>query len=220
MSNFEVLSSAPVNTNYSDYAPVPKKDHTRNGTNDTVLDVSGMETISMYQRETLEREKERVDQETVIPLRYRDPTDVSQQRRQITQLQNKQRHGSRKCYTCFPKRLAKEHTIKIDSENEVKFHFDMCNRPLIIATPFKHINTIGDFETPDDLDKFFRGICNFCNFWNIKDYQLQINHGSWQHHEHLHAKIRGNEDIIHKLRKDHFTLIKLQKDRNADSQAT
>tara|TARA_S200000501_G_scaffold360050_1_gene386683 strand:+ start:511 stop:1173 length:663 start_codon:yes stop_codon:yes gene_type:complete len=218
MSNFEVLSSAPVNTNYSDYAPVPKQEHVRIGTENNTTDISGMEVTSMYQRETIERQQERVNQETVIPLRYREPTDVSEQRRQLSQINKKVNQGSRKCYTCFPKRLAKEHTIKIDEDNKVKFHFDMCNRPLIIATPFKHINTLADFETPQELHDFFQGIRIFCNFWNIKDYQLQINHGSWQHHEHLHVKIRGNEDAIHKLRKDHFTLLKLQKDRNADTQ--
>ncbi len=218
MSNFEVLPSNPPDTNYSDYAPVPRQDHLAEINSPENSDISGMTTISLYQRETLERDRDRVSQESVIPLRYREPTDVSQQKRQINNIQRKNTQGTRKCYTCFPKRLAKEHTIKIDDENKVKFHFDMCNRPLIIATPFKHINTLGDFETPQELSDFFRAIRNFCNFWNIKDYQLQINHGSWQHHDHLHAKIRGNEDIIHKLRKDHFALLKMQKERNADTQ--
>ena len=94
----------------------------------------------------------------------------------------------------------------------------MCNRPLIIATPYKHIRTLNDFETETEMSNFFKGISVFCKFWNIQDYQIQINHGDWQHHEHLHVKIKGNEEIIFKMRQDHFKLIKMQKDRGADTQ--
>ena len=192
--------SPSVGADYNNFAPVPQKEQT--------------EVVEMYNRETLERNKET----SAVPERYRNPTDVTSQRRHINEL--KKNKGTRRCYTCFPKRLAKEHTFFVDEENHVKFHFDICNRPLIIVTPFKHIRTISDFETPEELADFFNSIKTFCNFWNIKDYQIQINHGDWQHHEHLHAKIRANEDSIHKIRQDHFKLIKLQKDRTADAAAS
>ena len=190
--------SPSVGADYNNFAPVPQTEQT--------------EVVEMYNRETLERQNEAVSS---VPDRYRNPTDVTSQRRHISSM--KKNKGTRRCYTCFPKRLAKEHTFVVDTENCVKFHFDICNRPLIIATPFNHIRTLNDFETPEELKAFFGAISSFCNFWNIKDYQIQINHGDWQHHEHLHAKIRANEDSIHKIRQDHFKLIKLQKDRTADN---
>tara|TARA_B100000902_G_scaffold70002_1_gene75772 strand:- start:2683 stop:3279 length:597 start_codon:yes stop_codon:yes gene_type:complete len=192
----EVVPSAGAD--YCLFAPVPPMELA------TVME--------MYNKESLERSTEN---NSVIPERYRNPTDITAQKRLINDI--KKNKGTRKCYTCFPKRLAKEHTFVVDSTNKVKFHFDMCNRPLIIATPFKHINTILDFDTQEETVQFFTSIKNFCNFWNIKDYQIQINHGNWQHHEHLHAKIRANEDSIHKIRQDHFKLIKMQKDRTADT---
>jgi hypothetical protein len=167
----------------------------------------------LYQQEEISR---KIGHANKIPERFAKPTDVTQQKRLIQK--TKLQLGTRKCYTCFPKRLAREHTIQVDEENKVKFHFDMCNRPLIIATPFEHITSITEFGDTEDVNKFFVSISKFCKFWNIKDYQIQINHGSWQHHEHLHAKIRGNEDLFFKLRQDHFKLIKMTKERtSADS---
>ena len=192
MSQFTARSGA----DYTNFALVPQTEHT--------------EVLEMYNREAIERKSEC----TVIPEKYRKLTDVTSQKRHLSDV--KKNKGTRKCYTCFPKRLAKEHTFVDDDVNKVKFHFDMCNRPLIIATPYKHINTILDFDTNEEMCQFFNSIKIFCNFWNIKDYQIQINHGDWQHHEHLHAKIKANEDCIHKIRQDHFKLIKLQKDRTAD----
>ena len=196
--------SSSVGANYSNFAPVPNK--------------NGVDTVTeLFNKETIKRNFNSGN-ETAIPEKYSKPTDVSSQRRQLSQISTNK--GSRKCYTCFPKRLAKEHTISEDSENSVKFHFDMCNRPIIIATPYKHIKTIQDFETDKEFVNFFKSISTFCKFWNIKDYQLQINHGEWQHHSHLHVKIKGNEDIIYKMRQDHFKLIKLQKDRTAVSNSS
>ena len=162
----------------------------------------------LYQQEEISRT---IGHANKIPERFAKPTDVTQQKRLIQK--TKLQLGTRKCYTCFPKRLAREHTIQVDEENKVKFHFDMCNRPLIIATPFSHINTLSGFENPEHLSRFFTAIKLFCDFWNIKDYQIQINHGAWQNHSHLHVKIRANEDFLHKLRQDHFKLLKLKKER-------
>tara|TARA_X000001036_G_scaffold438752_1_gene487484 strand:+ start:5605 stop:6219 length:615 start_codon:yes stop_codon:yes gene_type:complete len=191
-----------VGADYTNFALVPQ-----NGNPEASQSVT-----ELFNKETIKRNNK--EEETSIPEKYRKPTDVSSQKRELGLIANKNR-GSRKCYTCFPKRLAKEHTISEDDENSVKFHFDMCNRPVVIATPYKHIETINDFETEKETVNFFKSIKIFCKFWNIKDYQIQINHGTWQHHSHLHAKIRGNEDIIYKMRQDHFKLIKMQKDRTA-----
>ena len=191
----------PSNENWvNNYSLVPQ--------NDQSAVVPGVREL--YNKETIDRQNEESER-SMVPERFKNPTDVSHQKRYIEE--KKCHKGTRKCYTCFPKRLAVEHTIKIDNENSTKFHFDMCNRPLIIATPFKHIKTIQDFENPVEMSNFFKSIAFFCDFWNIKDYQIQINHGEWQHHDHLHAKIKGNEDVIHKLRQDHFKLLKLQKSR-------
>ena len=195
-----ISPSAPVNTNYSQYAPV----------SDDLREESSNLT-SLYGREILERDKE--SHVSVIPEKYR--IDVSHQRRIIKE---RKMIGTRKCYTCFPKRLAQEHTISWNVEKNMKFHFDMCNRPLLIATPIKHIKTISEFS-PEELGKFFQGISEFCAFWNIKDFQIQINHGEWQHHEHLHAKIRANEDLIYNMRQNHFKLIKMQKERKKTESA-
>ena len=171
------------------------------------------EVTTLFNRETIDRNNNVTENSSIIPERYKNPTDVTQQKRYLVE----KKCGTRKCYTCFPKRLAKEHTISCDEKNSVKFHFDMCNRPIIIATPIKHIKNLEDFDTPEELSSFFNAIKCFCIFWNIKDYQILINHGQWKHHEHLHAKIKGNEDIIYKLRQDHFKLIRLTKDRTADT---
>ena len=197
-----ISPSAPVNTNYSQYAPVPVD-----------LENHNSDITSLFGIEVLKREGSAIaNKSSVVPEKYRKPTNVTQQRR-INAC-----YGTRKCYTCFPKRLAQEHTILYDSKAQVKFHFDMCNRPLLIATPVKHINTVAEFNT-EELKEFFDGISEFCNFWNIKDYQIQINHGKWQNHEHLHAKIKANEDLIYNMRQNHFKLIKLQKERKINESA-
>lgn len=197
-----ISPSAPVNTNYSQYAPVPitTENHNSNVT-------------ALFGKELLKRE-ENSNNISIVPEKFRRPTDVTQQRRN----DNSSFKGTRKCYTCFPKRLAREHTISHDLKADVKFHFDMCNRPLLIATPVRHITTISEFSS-DEMKKFFESISEFCKFWNVKDYQIQINHGKWQNHEHLHAKIRANEDLIYNMRQNHFKLIKLQKERKINEGA-
>ena len=195
-------------TDYSNYSLVPQNN------------VDDADTVTeLFNKETIKRNPSD-NTNTVVPEKYRNPTDVSTQKRELQcwTTTNKNR-GTRKCYTCFPKRLAKEHTISEDVDNSVKFHFDLCNRPIILATPFKHVNTLSDFETNDEIANFFKSLSQFCKFWNIKDYQISINHGDWQHHSHLHVKIKGNEDLIFKMRQDHFKLIKMQKERAAVSNA-
>jgi|TARA_X000001036_G_scaffold72740_1_gene64187 hypothetical protein len=193
------------------FEPIPSEENNSNSTFSLIETPDETTNITdLYQKEELDRIIFN-NNSSKIPERYKKPKDTTQQRTELENFKNK--IGTRKCYTCFPKRLAKDHTITIDYENKVKFHFDMCNRPLIIATPFSHINTLSGFEEPEHLSRFFTAIKLFCDFWNIKDYQIQINHGDWQNHSHLHVKIRANEDFLHKLRQDHFKLLKLKKER-------
>lgn len=118
----------------------------------------------------------------------------------------------KKCYTCYPKRLAKQHIFY--KENSVSFHFDMLSRPLIIITPDEHILSLYEMSA-ERLKVFLDTIDTFCRYWNLKDYQLQINNGSWKNHEHLHIKMKANENFIQKLRSDHFRVLKLR--ANMDS---
>ena len=74
----------------------------------------------LYQQEEISRT---IGHANKIPERFAKPTDVTQQKRLIQK--TKLQLGTLKCYTCFPKRLAREHTIQVDEENKVKFHFDM-----------------------------------------------------------------------------------------------
>jgi len=53
-------------------------------------------------------------------------------------------------------------------------------------------------------------IKDFCIFWNIKDYQLSFNYGSWKTNEHFHIKIKIDDKIIERMRGDHFRRLKLQ----------
>lgn len=122
-------------------------------------------------------------------------------------------HPKLRCYTCKPKRLAKEHIFYIDTQNSVKYHFDMISRPIIIATPYEHVLNIHDLN-PSRISNIFESIKLFAEFWAIPDYQLLINHGSWKHHEHLHIKIKTNENFIKKIRSDHFKFIKQLKMRS------
>jgi len=119
-----------------------------------------------------------------------------------------------RCYTCKPKRLAQEHVFFIDDQRAVKYHFDMIGRPFIIVTPTEHVSNVQELSKKYGnmrLQGIFDSINEFCGFWNIKDYQLQLNHGKWQHHEHLHIKLKVCEDFVQKIRSDHFKFIKMTK---------
>ena len=143
-------------------------------------------------------------------------SDLSASRRNIqppqkTRIESSSGNGSttsnKKCYTCQPKRLAEQHIFYRDSQ--VTFHFDLLQRPLIIITPDEHIESIYEM-TNDRMKAFFNAIDTFCTYWNLKDYQIQMNSGKWKHHDHLHFKLKANENFVQKLRSDHFRLLKLQ----------
>jgi hypothetical protein len=114
-----------------------------------------------------------------------------------------------KCYTCKPRGTLKEHIIS-QTDNFV-FNHDLFRRPLIIITTKEHYHTI--YDIPDSMKlKLFEDIHAFVDFWNLsKSYQLMINNGDSQTHHHFHVKMKIDESIANRMRRDHFTRINLEK---------
>jgi len=114
-----------------------------------------------------------------------------------------------KCYTCKPHGTLKEHIIS--QTNDFVFNHDLFRRPLIIITTKEHYHTI--YDIPDQIKlKLFEDIHSFVDFWNLsKSYQLMINNGDSQTHHHFHVKMKIDESIANRMRRDHFTRINLQK---------
>jgi hypothetical protein len=69
------------------------------------------------------------------------------------------------------------------------------------------------YDIPDSIKlKLFEDIRVFVEFWNLnKNYQLMINNGDSQTHHHFHVKMRIDEPIANRMRRDHFTRINLEK---------
>jgi hypothetical protein len=114
-----------------------------------------------------------------------------------------------KCYTCVPRGTMKDHIIS-HSEN-FTFNHDTFRRPLIIICSVKHYHTI--YDMPDHIKvKLFNDIKQFVEFWNLTlNYQLMINNGNSQTHHHFHIKMKIDDSIAKRMRRDHFTRINLQK---------
>ena len=114
-----------------------------------------------------------------------------------------------KCYTCKPHGTLKEHIIS--QTEDFTFNHDLFRRPLIIITTKEHYHTM--YEIPDSIKlKLFEDIRVFVEFWNLnKNYQLMINNGDSQTHHHFHVKMRIDEPIANRMRRDHFTRINLEK---------
>lgn len=124
------------------------------------------------------------------------------------------KRSKRSCYTCKPRGKVLKHIIEKSTMKNVMFHFDLHKRPIILVTPITHYTSI--YEIPDnEIKSIFESIRIFCDEWNIKDYQTSFNHGKWQSHSHFHIKIKTNENIINRMKKDHFKLIKLEKNYNS-----
>ena len=115
----------------------------------------------------------------------------------------------KKCYSCNPRGTLKDHIIS--QSNDFVFNHDLFRRPLIIITTKKHYHTI--YEIPDYLKlKLFEDIRLFVDFWNLKqNYQLMINNGDSQTHHHFHIKMKINDPVAKRMRRDHFTRINLEK---------
>jgi hypothetical protein len=115
----------------------------------------------------------------------------------------------KKCYTCKPRGTIKEHIIS-QTEHFV-FNHDLFRRPMVIITSKQHYHTI--YEIPDHIKiQLFEDIHSFTEFWNLgNDYQLIINNGDSQTHHHFHIKMKINDSIANRMRRDHFTRINLEK---------
>ena len=115
----------------------------------------------------------------------------------------------KKCYTCKPRGTIKEHIIS-QTEHFV-FNHDLFRRPMIIITSKQHYHTI--YEIPDHIKiQLFNDIHSFTNFWNLdKEYQLIINNGDSQTHHHFHIKMKINDSVANRMRRDHFMRINLEK---------
>ena len=113
------------------------------------------------------------------------------------------------CYTCKPRGTIKEHIIS-QTDNFV-FNHDLFRRPMIIITSQHHYHTI--YDIPDTIKiQLFEEIKVFTEFWNLtNDYQLIINNGNSQTHHHFHIKMKINDLIANRMRRDHFTRINLEK---------
>ena len=122
---------------------------------------------------------------------------------------DKKKGRTKYCYTCKPRGKVQKHIIERSDIKQIVFHFDLHKRPVILVTPIKHYNTLYEMPGPEVVS-LFEGIRVFCDEWNIKDYQISFNNGEWQTHSHFHIKIKTNEKIINRLRRDHFLRLKLQ----------
>lgn len=118
--------------------------------------------------------------------------------------------NKRHCYTCRPRGKVLKHIIEKSTMKNVMFHFDLHKRPIILVTPVYHYTNIYEIP-PAEIENLFSSIRIFCEEWNIKDYQVSFNNGKWQSHSHFHMKIKTNENIINRMKKDHFKLHKLEK---------
>lgn len=119
-----------------------------------------------------------------------------------------------KCYTCNPRRKVSEHIIQVI--DDVTFHHDMCNRNIIVATHKKHFESFENIDI-DIIGTIFKAIHKFCVFWSLKDYSVMYNQGSWKNHDHFHIKIKTHENVIKRMRGDHWERIKLEKIYNGMS---
>ena len=109
--------------------------------------------------------------------------------------------NTNKCYTCKPRGTVEDHTIS-ETDN-FKFHHDMFRRPFIIMTSKVHYHTC--YDLPDELQlKLISDIKTFVEFWNIHNYMIMFNNGAMQTHHHFHVKIKINDKMANRMRRDHF----------------
>jgi diadenosine tetraphosphate (Ap4A) HIT family hydrolase len=85
----------------------------------------------------------------------------------------------------------------------------MHKRPIIIVTPTKHVNSISDLSS-EELSNIFTAINEFCKFWHLDDCHISYSTGKWKTNDHFHIKIKALDQIINRLRRDHFMKIRLE----------
>tara|TARA_Y100000996_G_scaffold295445_1_gene233844 strand:+ start:181 stop:762 length:582 start_codon:yes stop_codon:yes gene_type:complete len=114
------------------------------------------------------------------------------------------------CFYCkLDGKIARHIFLK---KKNCNFMHDMHGRPVIIVFPIKHYKTI--HETGEELHKILLEIREFCKEWKIGDYSVTYNMGRWKSHEHFHVKIKTKENVIKRLRNNHFKFIKKNKRYN------
>jgi diadenosine tetraphosphate (Ap4A) HIT family hydrolase len=122
---------------------------------------------------------------------------------------NNSKLGPKKNYTTRPLGTIKEHLIN-ESDN-YNFYHDLWQRAMIIVAPKGNYSTV--YDVPSDLiGNLFQEINNFVNFWNIKNYVLMFNNGQYQKSNQFHVKIKINEGMANRMRRDHFARIKMQRE--------
>tara|TARA_A100001015_G_C15026794_1_gene730957 strand:+ start:2180 stop:2593 length:414 start_codon:yes stop_codon:yes gene_type:complete len=128
-----------------------------------------------------------------LPFDVEDNGREKKRRRRKTEIE---------CYTCFlPSGAVQNHIISI--EQFTSFHFDMWDRPYIIATPRYHYHTLFEMD-PEEQAQLWSDIYFFMKKMGFTDYQCLFNNGEWQTHHHLHIKIRCDEVKIKQLRQLHL----------------
>jgi len=125
------------------------------------------------------------------------------------------RKESNCCYTCYPKKYHLQFVY--EEKDDCIFHFDLTKRSYIIVTPKRHIETIYELEK-DEMFDITHSINSFCKEHNILNYQIVTNMGSWKTHEHLHWKIKLDQELYYRLQEDHFSLLKLKKNYSQETQ--
>lgn len=106
----------------------------------------------------------------------------------------------KKCYTCFPRNHVKR--CILSKTDHLIFHFDMCNRPLILASPKKHCVSL-DSEKNDFIGFLMIEIISFCKKHKLTNYTISYSYTKGNH-THLHFKIKADEAKINKMKKSHF----------------
>ena len=128
------------------------------------------------------------------------PFDVENNGRE--RKKNKNRKPEVECYTCFlPSGAVQKHIIEI--QEFTSFHYDMWNRPYIIATPRYHYHTLFEME-PEEQAQMWSDIFHFMKKMGFDDFQCLFNNGEWQTHHHLHIKIRCDEVKVREMRRLHL----------------
>ncbi len=113
-----------------------------------------------------------------------------------------------RCYTCNPRKKVNDHII--EKKENVTFHHDMCNRSVIVVTPNKHYNSLKNEESLN-IGNLFKMVDTFCRDWNIIDYSVSYNQGSWQNHPHFHLKIKTHDSVIKRMRGDHWKRVSIKR---------
>lgn len=161
------------------------------------------------QCEFLKEEQARINQINESIISSLQNIQESKKQEDIKQ-KAKKYSNSKVCYTCKPRKKILEHIIE---KNEiVTFHHDICGRNMIIMTPNEHFSSLDKSIDSYYIGELFKQVTNFCLKWNITDYSTTFNQGNWQNHSHFHIKIKTYENIIKRMRGDHFRLLNLQKE--------